>query len=123
MEYRALGKTDLSVSVLGQGGAAFGQQYGAVSPEEVAACVRGAIDAGINLFDVAAYYGKGVAEDYLGRALAGGLREKVCICTKACRLDRDVFDFTPEGTRTCFEASLKRLRTDHVDILLAHDIE
>ena len=123
MEYRNLGKTGLDVSVLGQGGAAFGQQYGAVSPNEVAECVRAAIDAGVNLFDVAAYYGKGVAEDYLGRALEGGLRDKVAICTKACRLDRDVFDFTPEGTRKCFEASLKRLRTDHVEILLAHDIE
>ncbi|MBN9117673.1 MAG: aldo/keto reductase [Planctomycetes bacterium] len=123
MEQRQLGKTGLSVSVLGQGGAAFGQQYGAVSATEVAECVHAAIDAGVNLMDVAAYYGKGVAEDYLGRALEGGWRDKVHICTKACRLDRDVFDFTPEGTRKCFEASLKRLRTDHVEILLAHDIE
>lgn len=123
MERRRLGNTDLSVSVLGQGGAAFGQQYGAVSPDEVAECVRAAIDAGVNLFDVAAYYGKGVAEDLLGRALEGGLRDKVSICTKACRLDKAVFDFTPEGTRKCVEQSLKRLRTDHVEILLAHDIE
>lgn len=123
MERRPLGNTGLSVSVLGQGGAAFGQQYGAVSPAEVADCVRAAVDAGVNLFDVAAYYGKGIAEDYLGRALEGGLRDKVAICTKACRLDRAVFDFTPEGTRACVEASLKRLRTDHVEILLAHDIE
>src|SRR5262245_3887960 len=123
MEHRPLGKTGLSVSILGQGGAAFGQQYGAVTPAEVADCVRAAIDAGVNLFDTAAYYGGGLAEDYLGRALEGGLREKVLICTKACRLDKAVFDFTPEGTRKCFEASLKRLRTDRVDILLAHDIE
>jgi L-galactose dehydrogenase len=123
MEYRVLGKTGLNVSVLGQGGAAFGQQYGAVTADEVADCVRAAIDAGINLFDTAAYYGKGVAEDFLGRALQGGLREKVFICTKACRLDKAEFDFTPEGTRRCFEQSLKRLRTDYVDILLAHDIE
>lgn len=123
MEHRQLGKTGLSVSVLGQGGAAFGQQYGAVSAAEVAECVRAAINAGVNLFDVAAYYGKGVAEDFLGRALEGGLRDQVHICTKACRLDRAVFDFTPEGTRRCVEESLERLRTDHVEILLAHDIE
>ena len=123
MEQRRLGKTDLNVSVLGQGGAAFGQQYGAVSAAEAADCVHAAIDAGVNLMDVAAYYGKGVAEDFLGRALEGGWRERVAICTKACRLDRDVFDFTPEGTRKCVEASLKRLRTDRVEILLAHDIE
>lgn len=123
MEYRALGKTGLRVSVLGQGGAAFGQQYGAVSDQEVADTVHAAIDAGVNLIDTAAYYGKGTSEEFLGRALAGGWREKVSICTKACRLDRDVFDFTPAGTRACVEASLKRLRTDHVEILLAHDIE
>jgi L-galactose dehydrogenase len=123
MEFRPLGKTGLSVSVLGQGGAAFGQQYGSVSDAEVTDCVHAAIDAGVNLIDVAAYYGKGTAEEFLGRALEGGWRDKVNICTKACRLDRDVFDFTPAGTRACVEASLKRLRTDHVEILLAHDIE
>lgn len=123
MQYRPLGKTGLNVSTLGQGGAAFGQQYGAVTASEVADCVRAAIDAGVNIVDTAAYYGKGLAEELLGQALAGGLRDKVSICTKACRLDKAEFDFTPEGTRKCFEASLKRLKTDHVDILLAHDIE
>ena len=123
MEYRPLGKTGLSVSIVGQGGAAFGQQFGPVSAAEAADTVHAAIDAGINLVDTAAYYGKGTAEEFLGKALEGGWREKVSICTKACRLDNAVFDFTPEGTRKCFEASLKRLRTDHVDILLAHDIE
>ncbi len=123
MEYRPLGKTGLNVSILGQGGAAFGQQFGPVSAVEAANTVHAAIDAGVNLVDTAAYYGKGLAEEFLGKALAGGWREKVYICTKACRLDNAVFDFTPEGTRKCFEASLKRLGTDHVDILLAHDIE
>jgi L-galactose dehydrogenase len=123
MEQRALGTTGLSVSVLGQGGAAFGQQFGPVSAREAADTVRAAIDAGVNLIDTAAYYGKGTSEEFLGRALEGGWRDRVHICTKACRLDTAVFDFTPEGTRKCFEASLKRLRTDRVEILLAHDIE
>jgi L-galactose dehydrogenase len=123
MERRQLGKTGLSVSVMGLGGAAFGQQYGAVPVEEVTDTVRAAIDAGVNLIDTAAYYGKGTSEEFLGRALDGGWRDRVAICTKACRLDKAVFDFTPEGTRKCVEGSLKRLRTDHVEILLAHDIE
>lgn len=123
MEYRALGNTGLNVSVLGQGGAAFGQQFGPVSAQEAADTVHAAIDAGVNLVDTAAYYGRGTAEEFLGRALAGGWRDKVNICTKACRLDAAVFDFTPAGTRACVEASLKRLRTDRVEILLAHDIE
>jgi L-galactose dehydrogenase len=94
-----------------------------VSAAEAADCIRAAIDAGVNLIDTAAFYGRGVAEEFLGKALEGGWREKVNICTKACRLDKAEFDFTPEGTRKCFEASLKRLRTDHVEILMAHDIE
>ena len=120
---RPLGKTGLSVSVLSQGGAAIGQQYGPVSLAEAADCVHAAIDAGVNLIDTSAYYGKGRSEEVLGEVLRGGWREKVHVCTKAGRLDRDVFDFSPEGTRRCFENSLRRLRTDYVDILLAHDIE
>lgn len=123
METRPLGRTGLNVSILGQGGAAFGQQFGPVSSAEAAACVHAAIDAGVNLVDTAAYYGRGLAEEFLGQALLGGWREKVNICTKACRLGDAEFDFTPAGTRKCFEASLKRLRTDRVEILLAHDIE
>lgn len=123
METRPLGKTGLNVSILAQGGAAFGQQFGPVSAEEAASTVHAAIDAGVNLVDTAAYYGRGLAEEFLGKALSGGRREKVYICTKSCRLGDAEFDFTPEGTRKSFEASLKRLQTDHVDILLAHDIE
>src|SRR5436190_4461596 len=123
MQYRPLGKTGLSVSVLSQGGAAIGQQYGPVSLAEAADCVHAAIDAGVNLIDTAAYYGKGESERALGEILQGGRREKVYLCTKACRLDRAVFDFTPEGTRRCVEESLRRLRTDYVDVLFAHDVE
>jgi L-galactose dehydrogenase len=109
---------------LGQGGAAIGQQYGPVAYEEARACVRAAIEAGVNFVDTSAYYGKGLSEQYLGRILAeDGLRQRVLLCTKAGRLDRDLFDFSPEGLQRCVEQSLRRLRTDYVDILLAHDIE
>lgn len=123
MQYRPLGRTGLSVSVLSQGGAAIGQQYGPVSTAEAADCVHTAIDAGVNLIDTSAYYGKGRSEEMLGEILAGGWREKVSICTKAGRIDRAEFDFTPQAMRRSVEASLKRLRTDRVEILLAHDIE
>lgn len=123
MELRDLGRTGLRVSAMSLGGAAIGQQYGPVTLAEVADCVHAAIESGVNLIDTSAYYGKGVSEQLLGEALTGGWREKVHICTKAGRLDRDVFDFTPAGMRRCLEGSLKRLRTDAVEILLAHDIE
>jgi L-galactose dehydrogenase len=123
MEYRPLGKTGLNVSVLSQGGAAIGQQYGPVSVSEAADCVHAAIDAGVNLIDTSAFYGKGKSEEILGEVLQGSWREKVHFCTKAGRIDRAVFDFSPDGMRRSFEQSLKRLRTDRVEILLAHDIE
>jgi L-galactose dehydrogenase len=125
VQYRELGRTGLKVSVLSLGSAAFGEQYGKLSTVDVEMCVRAAIDAGVNLIDTSAYYGKGLAESRLGDVL-GAIpqgRDKVYLCTKAGRLDRNDFDFTPTGMQHCFEGSLRRLKTDSVDILLAHDIE
>ena len=121
MHYRPLGKTGLSVSVLSQGGAAIGQQYGPVSAAEAAECVHSAIDAGVNLIDTAAYYGKGQSEKMLGEILQGGWREKVPSAPRPAGSTARCS--TSPRERKWFEESLKRLRTDHVDILLAHDIE
>lgn len=117
-----LGKTGLHVSRLSLGGAQFGQQYGAISLADAQAVVHAALDAGVNLIDTSAYYGQGTSEEFLGHALQGR-RGEVLICTKAGRLGRDQFDFSASGMRKCLEGSLRRLRTDCVDILLAHDIE
>jgi len=123
MKYQELGRTGLHVSQLSLGGAQFGQQYGPLSVPQAAEVVHAAIEAGVNLIDTSAFYGLGASETILGEVLAGGWREKVSICTKAGRLDRDRFDFSAAGMRDCFEGSLRRLRTDRVEILLAHDIE
>ena len=122
MEYRTLGRTGLQVSTLSLGGAAFGGQYGAVTAADVGATVHAAVDAGVNLIDTSAFYGAGRSEELLGEVLAGQ-RDRVILCTKAGRLTRSDFDFTPAGMRASVEGSLRRLRTDRVDILLAHDIE
>lgn len=123
MPQRPLGRTGLAVSVLSLGGAAIGQQYGPVTQSEVNETVSTALDAGVNLIDTSAYYGQGVSETMLGQALANGLRQRVHICTKAGRFASNVFDFSPAAMRRSLDESLKRLRTDHVEILLAHDIE
>jgi len=122
MQYRTLGRTGLHVSTLSLGGAAFGGQYGAVTAADVGATVGAALDAGVNLIDTSAFYGAGRSEELLGEALAGR-RDRVILCTKAGRLSRSEFDFTPAGMRASVEGSLRRLRTDRVEILLAHDIE
>ncbi len=122
MDRRPLGRTGLTVPAMCLGGAAVGQQYGPVSVAEVRDTIDCALDHGIDFVDTSAYYGRGESERILGEVLAGR-RDRVTLCTKAGRLDRDVFDFTPAGMRASLEGSLQRLRTDHVDILLAHDIE
>ncbi|HVK12305.1 MAG TPA: aldo/keto reductase [Gemmataceae bacterium] len=123
MIYRDLGRTGLRVSALSLGGVAFGDMYGALGPGEADACVRRAVDLGVNLIDTSPYYGRTRSERVLGDILAGGLRDKILLCSKAGRNGRAEFDFTPSAMRVSVEASLKRLRTDRLDILIAHDIE
>ena len=77
MQYRSLGNTDLSVSILGFGGAPLGQEYGDLDEGDGARAVAHAIDAGINFFDVAPYYGRTLAEERLGRALEGRRDEAI----------------------------------------------
>lgn len=123
MKYSPLGQTGINVSQLTFGGAAVGLQYGNVSQAEVAETLQTAAEAGINLIDTSAYYGEGHSEKTFGELLSPQLRRQFQICTKAGRLAQDRFDFSAKGMRECFEGSLRRLKCDHVDILLAHDIE
>jgi L-galactose dehydrogenase len=123
MQYRELGRTGLSVSVLSLGGAALGQMYGQLGPGEAAACVRRAHDAGINCIDTSPYYGLTRSESVLGEILQSSLRHKIYLCTKAGRNGFADFDFSPAAIERSLDASLQRLRTDYVDLLIAHDIE
>src|SRR5690606_31330623 len=81
-----------------------------------------AIDAGIDWFDTAPLYGFGLAEERLGRALLGR-RDRVHVATKCCRDRFDGFDFSARRVTDSVEESLRRLRTDHVDLLQIHDVE
>jgi L-galactose dehydrogenase len=123
MNQRLLGQTDVMLSELAFGGAAVGQQYGPVSEGEVRDSLELAAESGINLIDTSAYYGLGRSEEIFGNVLTPELRKHFHIGTKAGRLDRDRFDFSAKGMRDCFEGSLRRLKCERVDILLAHDIE
>jgi L-galactose dehydrogenase len=123
MQYRPLGRTGLSVSALGLGGVAFGDMYGALGPGEADRCIRRTVDLGINLIDTSPYYGQTRSEAVLGPILANGLRDKVSLCSKAGRNGFADFDFTPAAMERSVEDSLKRLHTDHLDLLIAHDIE
>lgn len=122
MEYRTLGKTGLRISALGYGAGPLGDEFGTIDPGEGDRAVHLAIDRGITLFDTAPYYGRTLSESRLGTALAGR-RDEVVLCTKLGRYGKQDFDFSAERVASSIDESLQRLRTDHVDLLIAHDIE
>jgi len=132
MKYRKLGSSDLEVSVIGVGTmswpySAFAQERPAdaiVDREGVLGIVRSALELGINLFDTAEGYGRGFSEELLGEALETlDKRRQVMICTKVGRPGESVSETcnltAPNILRRC-EQSLKRLRTDYIDLYLAH---
>ncbi|MEO8661159.1 MAG: aldo/keto reductase [Bryobacteraceae bacterium] len=122
MEYRTLGKTGLSVSLIGFGASPLGDEFRKTDPAEGARAVHSAIDQGINFFDVSPYYGRTLAEERLGAAL-NGRRDKVILATKCGRYDKSTFDFSAQRLYRSIDESLARLRTDYVDLLQLHDIE
>jgi L-galactose dehydrogenase len=122
MKYRRLGQTDLNVPVLGFGAAPLGDEYGTIDPAEAERAVHYAIDQGITFFDTAPYYGRTVSEERLGKALEGR-RQDVMIATKCSRYDLDEFDFSAKRVEESIDESLRRLRTDYVDLFQIHDIE
>ncbi len=122
MDSRTLGGTGLVVSKLGYGGSPLGDEFGATNPAEGERAVHCAIDLGINYFDVAPYYGRTLAETRLGAALQGR-RDRVILATKCGRYDLAGFDFSAACIRRSIDESLTRLRTEYLDVFLAHDIE
>jgi L-galactose dehydrogenase len=122
VKYNALGKTGVNVSAIGFGTVAFGDEYGTVSLDECRKALRYAIDAGINLVDTSPYYGRTLSEERVGAAL-DGRRHEVLLGTKCGRYGFDQFDFSEAAIVRGLEGSLRRLRTDYVDIIQAHDVE
>jgi aryl-alcohol dehydrogenase-like predicted oxidoreductase len=129
MQKRKLGKSGLGVSALGLGCMGMSMNYG--PPEnkaEMISLVRTAVDRGITFFDTAEVYGPFSNEELLGDGLAP-VREQVVIATKfGFAIDpetkeRHGFDSRPEHIRQVVEASLKRLRTDVIDLLYQHRVD
>ena len=115
----------MQVSVPGFSAATLGGEHGARDPAEVGRAVDFEIDHGINFFDVSPYYGRTLVEERLGRFLEGK-RERVVLSTNVGRCDRNLpqcFDFSAARVFRSVEDSLRRLRAEVADLLLAHDIE
>ncbi len=134
-----LGNTPIHVTRLGLGAGVIGGLFAEVSEEAAIATVRRALALGINYIDTAPLYGHGKSETRLGLALEGVARDSFVLSTKVGRLlvptprqaesvwfknlpaVEPVFDFSYDAVRRSLDASLERLKLDHVDILHVHD--
>ena len=119
MQYRKLGRSDLVVSEIALG--SWLTYGGGVGRAQAEACVRAAFDAGVNFIDTANVYALGAAESFLGEALQGIPRERYVLATKV------YFPMSPQDQglsayqiKKQLDASLKRLRVDHVDLYQCH---
>jgi L-galactose dehydrogenase len=115
-----LGTTGLDVAPIALGTGSIGEMFGPATVDEAVAVVHRAIDLGVNVIDTSVYYGS--AEERLGIALQGR-RDSVVLATKAGRFGYDEFDFSAKRLRASLEQSLRRMRTDHVDVFHLHDVE
>jgi aryl-alcohol dehydrogenase-like predicted oxidoreductase len=127
MQTRKLGRSDLEVSAVGLGcmGLSFG--YGpAVETQQGIALIRAAVELGVTLFDTAEVYGPFTNEELVGEALAP-VRDRVVIATKFGFHIADGrqagLDSRPRHIRDVVEGSLKRLKTDRIDLLYQHRVD
>jgi aryl-alcohol dehydrogenase-like predicted oxidoreductase len=123
---RKLGSQGLVVSAIGLGCMGMSQSYGPADEAESIATLHRSIELGCTFLDTAEVYGPFTNEDLLGRALAGK-RDQVVIATKfGFKIEDGKMrgqDSRPAHIREVVEASLKRLRTDHIDLLYQHRVD
>ena len=126
MQTRALGHSGLNVSALGLGCMGLNFAYGpGLDKQEAIQLLREAFEAGVTFFDTAEAYGPFTNEELVGEALAP-MRDKVVIATKFGFKNGDArtgVDSRPERIRAVAEASLKRLRTDCIDLFYQHRVD
>jgi aryl-alcohol dehydrogenase-like predicted oxidoreductase len=127
MKKRRLGKSGLEVSAIGLGCMGMSFAYGpAVSKPEGISLIRAAVERGVTFFDTAEIYGPFTNEELVGEALAP-VREQVVIATKfGFKIENGKqggLDSRPEHIKQVAEASLKRLKTDRIDLFYQHRVD
>src|SRR6266436_1514025 len=130
MKKRKLGKSNLEVSAIGLGCMGMSYGYGpAVGKQEGISLIRAAVERGVTFFDTAEIYGPFTNEELVGEALAP-FREQVVIATKfgfkpshAAPSKWTEFESRPEHIKHVAEASLKRLKTDVIDLFYQHRVD
>src|SRR5438132_6917578 len=116
MEKRQFGKTDMQVTVLGFGGAEIGFQQAGVAT--VSQLLNEALDAGLNLIDTAECYLQ--SEELIGQAVAGRRKDFYLFTKCGHPADPGKEDWRPDSLLKSIQRSLKRLRTDRVDLVQLH---
>ena len=117
MKYIKVPNTDMNASEISLGC----MRISGMSNQEISTLIHAALDQGINFFDHADVYGGGKSEEKFSEALDmnSSLREKMILQTK-CGIRQGSFDFSKEHILEAVDGSLKRLRTDYLDVLLLH---
>ena len=123
MERRPLGKTGLTLPILSFGASSLGQEFRQVDINEALRSVHVALDAGMDFIDTSPYYGRGMSEVLLGLALRDVPRDRYLLCTKLGRYAPSHFDFSAKRVVESVDVSLERMKVEHLDIILCHDIE
>ena len=124
MRTRSLGTAGLEVSAIGLGAMGLSHGYGPPTERKAAiTLLRAAAERGVTLFDTAEVYGPFTNEHLLGEALSP-IRDRVVLATKfGFRIGAEGLDSRPEHIREVAEASLDRLRTDHIDLFYQHRVD
>lgn len=145
MKLRGIGRTGITITELGFGGAPVGNLYSAVGDAAARLVIDAAWDGGVRYFDTAPHYGLGLSERRIGVALRDRPREQFAISTKVGRLlvpkpsptgsdladggfdvpddNRREMDYSRDGVLRSLDASLERLGLDRLDIVFVHDPE
>lgn len=123
MKFRPLGRTGLTLSWLSFGASSLGAEFRPVDLNEAIRSVHSALDLGMNFIDTSPYYGRGLSECLLGPALKGVARDSYYLGTKLGRYDVAHFDFSAKRVAESVDVSLHRMGTDHLDVVLCHDVE
>ncbi len=118
MKMRQLGASGIEVSEIGLG--SWLTYAGGIERERSGACTRKAFDLGITFFDTANVYGQGAAEEVWGEILSDYPRDSFVLATKVWGKMPDGQGLSPGQVRLQLDASLRRLRTDHVDLYQLH---
>jgi aryl-alcohol dehydrogenase-like predicted oxidoreductase len=123
MKTRPLGKTGIDLPILSFGASSLGAEFRSITLDEAMLSTKTAIDLGMNFIDTSPFYGRGMSEIMLGLGLKEIPRDNYLLGTKLGRYSDIHFDFSAKRVEESVHVSLQRLGTDHLDVLLLHDVE